>query len=214
MKRKKSGSTCTCSGVTARIMRRSYTMRNRSHASPFRPRLENPHAARRFPWTSKSERLPENASNSCSILKVRKSRRVICFRKAAKACVSRRHILRLPTRDQVRLTLPEVCPQKKNRLVWRIMATPGVSTLNCFRNTRQVNSRHLNLGYFMPHWPALHVDSYGCWVCHLLSFLNSIQVKLDRIVLQSTHQQGVVISHEKTMHVCSFIHPGNAHFNI
>lgn len=28
-------------------------------------------------------------------------------------------------------TLPEVCPQKKNRLVWRIIATPGTSTVNC-----------------------------------------------------------------------------------
>ncbi|TNN57243.1 hypothetical protein EYF80_032577 [Liparis tanakae] len=47
MKRKNRGSTCTWRGVTARIIRRSYTMRNRSHANPFIPRLENPHAARR-----------------------------------------------------------------------------------------------------------------------------------------------------------------------
>lgn len=33
--------------------------------------------------------------------------------------------------DQNTLTLPEVCPQKKKRPVWRIIATPGTSTVNC-----------------------------------------------------------------------------------
>lgn len=76
MKRKKAGSTCTWSGVMARIMRKSYTLRKRSHARPVR-RLEKPQEANRLPCTSKSDRLPEKASNSCSTLKVRRSRREI-----------------------------------------------------------------------------------------------------------------------------------------
>lgn len=74
MKRRKAGSTWTWSGVMARIMRKSYTLRKRSQARPVR-RLEKPQAASRLPWTSKSDRLPEKASNSCSTLKLRRSRR-------------------------------------------------------------------------------------------------------------------------------------------
>lgn len=33
--------------------------------------------------------------------------------------------------DQIQHTLPEVCPQKKCRLVCRNIATPGTSTVNC-----------------------------------------------------------------------------------
>lgn len=73
MKRRKKGSMWTCSGVVARIMRRSYTFRKRSQARPF-IRLEKPQVTSRFPWTSKSDKLPEYASNSCSTTNVRRSR--------------------------------------------------------------------------------------------------------------------------------------------
>lgn len=42
---------------------------------------------------------------------------------------------------------------------------------------------------------------------HLLSFLNSVQVNFNHIVLQSAHQQTVVVSQEETVHVSAFVHP-------
>lgn len=77
MKRRKRGSTWTWRGVMARIIRKSYTFRKRSQARTF-IRLENPHVTTRFPWTSKSDKLPEYASNSCSTLNVRRSRNESC----------------------------------------------------------------------------------------------------------------------------------------
>lgn len=164
MKRKKSGSTCTWSGVTARIIRRSYTMRNRSQAKPFSPRLEKPQAAKRLPCTSKSDRLPEKASNSCSVLNERRSRSVTWFE------------------------------FKGNMSSGNWKSDHFISYLPCLKCARRRKSDWFGAWLQHrgpPRWTFQHINntmSSGKWdyaICesHLLSFLNCIQVNFSYIVL-------------------------------
>lgn len=175
MKRRKRGSTCTWSGVTARIMRRSYTMRKRSHANPFSPRLENPHAARRFPWTSKSDKLPEKASNSCSILKVRKSRRVICFFLRVK--------VRFIWTNQT--SFVTVIKWIKRDLARGVATEEESIALSHYCHSRYLNSelrQNRVKGQIMLSLAQMYRLSVF-QASHFLCFLNSIQVNFSHIVL-------------------------------